>query len=319
MNKNSRIFIAGHKGLVGSAVYRNFAKKGYKNLYVIYKNKLDLKDSEKVNAYFKKNRIEYLIICAARAGGILANSKYPVDFFNENILIQNSLLNAALKFNLKRTIFLGTSCIYPAKAKTPIKEDALLSGKLHPSNEAYAIAKIAGIKLCSALYTQYKLDVVALMPTNVFGLNDRYSEKMSHVIPAMILKFIRAKQNNSKFVKLWGDGTPKREFIFSDDLADAIYLVLKTSKKKLFKLCKKKFPLINVGTGYIYSIKELANEIKRKVKFEGKLIFDKNYPNGVLKKNLCTNLLKKLGWRPKISLEQGLDIIFSEKLIKINK
>ena len=231
MNKNSRIFIAGHKGLVGSAVYRNFAKKGYKNLYVISKNKLDLKDSEKVNVYFKKNRIEYLIICAARAGGILANSKYPVEFFNENILIQNSLLNVALKFNLKRTVFLGTSCIYPNKTKTPIKEEALLSDKLHPSNEAYAIAKIAGIKLCNALYNQHKLDVVALMPTNVYGVNDKYSEEMSHVIPAMILKFLKAKKNNKKTIELWGDGSPKREFIFSDDLAEAIYVVVKAKKK----------------------------------------------------------------------------------------
>ena len=312
MNKNSRIFIAGHKGLVGSAVYRNFAKKGYKNLYVISKNKLDLKDSEKVNVYFKKNRIEYLIICAARAGGILANSKYPVEFFNENILIQNSLLNAALKFNLKRTVFLGTSCIYPNKTKTPIKEEALLSDKLHPSNEAYAIAKIAGIKLCNALYNQYKLDVVALMPTNVYGVNDKYSEEMSHVIPAMILKFLKAKKNNKKTIELWGDGSPKREFIFSDDLAEAIYVAVKAKKKTLFKVCGKKFPIINIGTKDIYSIRSLANIIKDKINFKGNIFFNKNYPNGVAEKDLNIDRIKKLGWKPKFSLNKGLDIVLKE-------
>jgi GDP-L-fucose synthase len=312
MNKNSRIFIAGHKGLVGSAVYRNFAKKGYKNLYIISKNKLDLKDSEKVNIYFKKNRIEYLIICAARAGGILANSKYPVEFFNENILIQNSLLNAALKFNLKRTIFLGTSCIYPDKAKTPIMEEALLSDKLHPSNEAYAIAKIAGIKLCNALYNQYKLDVVALMPTNVYGANDRYSEEMGHVIPAMILKFLKAKKSNKKTIELWGDGSPKREFIFSDDLAEAIYAVAKTKKKTLFQICGNKFPIINIGTKEIYSIKSLANIIKNKINFKGSIFFNKSYPNGVIEKDLNIDRIKKIGWKPYFSLNKGLDIVLKQ-------
>jgi GDP-L-fucose synthase len=312
MNKNSRIFIAGHKGLVGSAVYRNFAKKGYKNLYIISKNKLDLKDSEKVNIYFKKNRIEYLIICAARAGGILANSKYPVEFFNENILIQNSLLNAALKFNLKRTIFLGTSCIYPDKAKTPIMEEALLSDKLHPSNEAYAIAKIAGIKLCNALYNQYKLDVVALMPTNVYGANDRYSEEMSHVIPAMILKFLKAKKSKKKTIELWGDGSPKREFIFSDDLAEAIYAVAKTKKKTLFQICGNKFPIINIGTKEIYSIKSLANIIKNKINFKGSIFFNKSYPNGVIEKDLNIDRIKKIGWKPYFSLSKGLDIVLKQ-------
>ena len=218
MNKNSKIFIAGHNGLVGSAVYRKFLEKGFKNLFIVSRKKLDLTDSKKVEIYFKKKKIEYLIICAALAGGILANSRYPVEFFNENINIQNSLLNAALKFKLKRTVFLGTSCIYPYKTKTPIKEDQLLSGKLHPSNEAYAIAKIAGIKLCEALYKQHNLDIIALMPTNVFGLNDKYSEKDSHVIPALILKFLKAKKENKKIVEVWGDGNPEREFIFSDDL-----------------------------------------------------------------------------------------------------
>ena len=312
MNKNSRIFIAGHNGLVGSAVYRNFLKKGYKNLYVISKKKLDLKDSKKVYSYLKKKKIEYLIICAALAGGILANSKYPVEFFNENIMIQNSLLNAALKFRLKRTIFLGTSCIYPHKAKTPIKEHQLLTGKIHNSNESYAIAKIAGIKLCEALYKQHNLDIVALMPTNVYGINDKYSEKESHVIPALILKFLKAKKENKKQVEIWGSGTPEREFIFSDDLAEAIYIILNENKNKLFKLCNNNFPIINIGTSEIYSIKKLANIIKEKVGYKGKIFFNKKYPNGVMKKNIDISRMKKLNFRPIFDLNKGLTLVLKE-------
>ena len=309
MNKNSRIFIAGHKGLVGSALYRNLKLKGYKKILVIPKNKLDLKDQKKVELYFKKNKIEYLIICAALAGGIMANQNYPVQFFNENILIQNSLLNSALKFKLKRTVFLGTSCIYPNESSTPIKEESLLKGYLHKSNEAYAIAKISGIKLCEAMYNQYNLDLVTLMPTNIYGINDRYNEGFSHVIPALIMKFIKAKKNNSKYVEVWGDGSPEREFLFSDDLAEAIYLVLKTSKKKLHILCNNNFPIINVGSKDIYSIKTLTELIAEKINFTGKIIYNKKYPNGVMKKDLDNSRLKKLGWKPKINLRQGLNIV----------
>ena len=309
MNKNSRIFIAGHKGLVGSALYKNLKLKGYKKILVIPKNKLDLKDQKKVELYFKKNKIEYLIICAALAGGIMANQNYPVQFFNENILIQNSLLNSALKFKLKRTVFLGTSCIYPDESSTPIKEESLLKGYLHKSNEAYAIAKISGIKLCEAMYNQYNLDLVTLMPTNIYGINDRYKEGFSHVIPALIMKFIKAKKNNSKYVEVWGDGSPEREFLFSDDLAEAIYLVLKTSKKKLHNLCNNNFPIINVGSKDIYSIKTLTELIAKKINFTGKIIYNKKYPNGVMKKDLNNSRLKKLGWKPKINLREGLDIV----------
>lgn len=312
MNKSSRIFIAGHNGLVGSAVYRNLLDKGYKNLFIVSKKKLDLKDSKKVETFFKKKKIEYLIICAALAGGILANIRYPVEFFNENIKIQDSLLNAALKFKLKRTIFLGTSCIYPYKTKTPIKEDQLLSGKLHLSNEAYAIAKIAGIKLCEALYRQHKLDIVALMPTNVYGINDKYSEKDSHVIPALILKFLKARKENKKKVEVWGDGSPEREFIFSDDLAEAIHVVLRASKKKIYNSCNNRFPIINIGTGEIYTIKQLAYIIANKVKYEGKIFFNKKYPNGVHKKNIDISRIKKLNWSNKFDISKGLDIVIRE-------
>ena len=317
MNKNSKIFIAGHNGLVGSAVFRNLKNHGYKNLITISKNKLDLKNSKKVNFFFKKKKIEYMVICAALAGGIVANSKYPVDFFNENILIQNSLLNAALKFKLKRTIFLGTSCIYPNKARTPIKEDLLLTGKIHETNEAYAIAKIAGVQLCKALYNQYDLDIVALMPTNIYGMNDKYDDEKSHVIPAMILKFLKAKKNNKKKIIIWGDGSPKREFLYSDDLAEAIRIVLNTPSRKLSKLCHNKFPIINIGSGDIYSIKNLAILIKNKLGFKGNIVFDKKYPNGVAKKNLNYEKIKRLNWRPKIHLIKGLDIILKHEKINL--
>jgi GDP-L-fucose synthase len=312
MNKLSNIFIAGHNGLVGSAVYRNFLEKGYKNLHVISKKKLDLKNYQKVYNYLKRKKIEYLVICAALAGGILANTRYQVEFFNENIMIQNSLLNVALKLKLKRTIFLGTSCIYPYKTKTPIKEDQLLTGKLHNSNEGYAMAKIAGIKLCEALYNQYNLDVAVVMPTNVYGINDRYSKERSHVIPALVLKFLKAKSQNKKYVEIWGDGSPEREFIYSDDLAEAIHIVLNSSKKKLFKICNNNFPILNVGTGDICSIKNLANIIKRKINYKGKIFFNKIYPNGVMKKDLDVTRMKKLNWRPKFDLNQGLDLVLKE-------
>jgi GDP-L-fucose synthase len=316
MNKYSRIFIAGHNGLVGSAVYRNLLGKGFKNLFFVSKKKLDLTDSNKVDLFFKKKKIEYLVICAALAGGILANIRYPVEFFNENIRIQNSLLNAALKFKLKRTIFLGTSCIYPNKTKTPIKEYQLLSGKLHPSNEAYAIAKIAGIKLCEALFNQYNLDIVAVMPTNVYGINDKYSEKNSHVIPALIFKFLKAKKENKKKVEIWGDGSPEREFILSDDLAEAIFIILNASKKKIYDICNKSFPIINIGTSKIYSIKQLVNIIAKKVDYDGKIFFNRKYPNGVCKKDLDTTRIRKLKWFPKFDLNEGLDIVLKNIELK---
>jgi GDP-L-fucose synthase len=239
-----------------------------------------------------------------------------VEFFNENIMIQNSLLNAAQKLRLKRTVFLGTSCIYPHKTKTPIKEEQLLTGKLHNSNEGYAIAKIAGIKLCESIYKEYNLDFVALMPTNVYGINDKYSEENSHVIPALILKFLKAKEENKKSVEIWGNGTPKREFIFSDDLAEAIHIVLTTSKKKLFKLCGNSFPIMNIGTGDIHSIKQLAYLIKKKIGFEGKIYFNKKFPNGVLNKNLHFYKIKKLGWRASVKLGDGIDIVLESLKFK---
>ena len=312
MNKNSVVFIAGHNGLVGSAVNRFFKSKGFTNLVTISKKKLDLKDSKKVENFFKKKKIEYLIIAAAKAGGIIANSTYPVDFFNENILIQNSLLNCALKFKIKKIIFLGTSCIYPSNSKTPIKEEYLLTGKPHETNKAYAVAKIAGIELSRALFNQYNLDIVALMPTNIYGLNDKFDKFNSHVIPGMLLKFLYAKKYNLSKIELWGDGSPEREFLNSDDLAAAIFHILNNSKNKLNHLFKQEFPIINVGSGDIWTIKDLAYLIKRKTNYSGSIVFNNKFPNGTMKKDLDSSKIYSLGWTPKLTLLNSIDLLIND-------
>ena len=312
MNKNSIIFIAGHNGLVGSAVYRLLKSKGFTNLVTVSKKKLDLKDSKKVENFFQKKRIEYLIMAAAKAGGIIANRTYPVDFFNENILIQNSLLNCALKFKIKKTIFLGTSCIYPYNSKTPIKEEYLLTGKPHETNKAYAVAKIAGIELSRALFNQYNLDIIALMPTNIYGLNDKFDKVNSHVIPGMLLKFLHAKKHNLSKIELWGDGSPEREFLNSDDLAVAIFHILNISKNKLNHLFKAQFPILNVGSGDVWTIKDLANLIKRKTNYSGSIVFNKKFPNGTMKKDLNSSKIYSLGWKPKLTLLNSIDSVINE-------
>jgi GDP-L-fucose synthase len=306
MNTNSKIFIAGHKGLVGSAVHSLLKKKGYKNLITVDKKKLDLRNSAKVEKFFKSTQIDYMIMAAARAGGILANSHNQKDFFLENIEIQNSLLKLTLIKNIKRTIFLGTSCIYPKYSKTPIKEESLLSGKLEKTNECYAIAKIAGIKLCEALFENYKKDIICLMPTNVYGKNDHFDKFNGHVIPAMITKFIEAKKKNKKKIRLLGTGKPLREFIHSDDLADAILFCLKLKKIDIFKIFRSNLPIMNVGTKDEIKIKSLSELIRKYVKFHGVIEFDKNYPDGTLRKNLDKKKIRSLGWFPKIEFKEGL-------------
>ncbi len=315
MKKTDNIFVAGHKGLVGSSVLNLLIQKGYKKIITVDRKKLDLRDFNKVKSFFKNKKIDYMIMAAARAGGIMANSSNQKDFFLQNIEIQNSLLKLALEKKIKRTIFLGTSCIYPKFSKTPIKEDNLLSGKLEKTNQCYAIAKIAGIKLSEALFEDYKLDIVCLMPTNVYGINDNFDKFNGHVIPAMISKFIQAKKNNSKYIKLLGSGKPLREFVHSNDLADAIMTCLKISKNRLKFVFKSSMPIINIGTGENISILKLANTIAKLVGFKGKIIFDSNYPDGTYKKNLNSNKIYSLGWRPRIKLIKGLKEVVDNKLI----
>ena len=313
LKKKSNIFVTGHKGLVGSSFYTFLKAKGYRNLIVASRNKLDLLDNKSVENFIKKKKVEIIVNCAAKVGGILANKSNPVDFFYENMMMQNNLLMSASKYKIKRIVYLGSSCIYPKQTKTPIKEEQLLTGKLEKTNEAYALAKISGIKLSEFLFFQKKLDVVCIMPTNLYGINDNFDKYSSHVIPGMIAKFLFSKKNNKKSVELWGSGKPLREFMFNDDLSEAIHLILKSSKKKILKITKNDFPILNIGTGKNISIKNLAKLIKKIVNFKGKIKFNRSYPDGTLKKNLNSDRIKLLGWSPKIKLEDGIKIILNQK------
>ena len=287
MNKNSRIFLAGHNGLVGSSTLVELKKKGFKNIITVDRKKLDLQNYSKVEKYFSKKKIDVIIIAAARAGGILANNSFQKDFFFQNIEIQNSLLKIAFMKKVKKVVFLGTSCIYPKYAKNPITEDKLLTGSLEKTNQCYAIAKIAGIKLCEALFYDHSLDVVCLMPTNIYGIKDNFDKNYGHVIPAMIEKFLYAKKNNLKKVVLFGTGKPIREFLYSDDLARAIVKII-MSPKKILHVTNNKFPIINVGSGESVTIKKLSELIKKLTDYKGNVFFDKKYPDGTFKKNLAT-------------------------------
>ena len=306
MKKKSYIFLAGHKVLVGSSLLNLLKRKGYKNIITVDKKKLNLRDYKKVKKFFKNKKVEYLIMAAARAGGIIANSTNQKDFFIENVEIQNSLLQLALEKKVKRTIYLGTSCIYPKFAKNPISENSLLTGELEKTNQCYAIAKISGIKLSEALFQDYKLNIICLMPTNVYGNNDNFDKINGHVIPAMVSKFIDAKKKSKKIVKLLGTGKPIREFIHSDDLAEAILKCLNVSSKKMNKIFRGKLPILNVGTGENIKIVNLAKIISKFLNYRGIIRFDKRFPDGTYKKNLNSTIIKKLGWRPRISLKNGL-------------
>ncbi len=313
ISKKSKIFITGHNGLVGSSILKILKNYGYKNILIVEKKKLNLTSKKDVEKFIKNKKVEYIINCAAKVGGILANSAQPVEFFYENIQMQNNLLMASKKHNVKRFIFLGSSCIYPKNSKTPITEEQLLSGKLEKTNEAYALAKISGVKLSEYLFYQKKMDVICIMPTNLFGINDNFNKFSSHVIPGMITKFIESKRKNKKKVELLGTGKPLREFLFNDDLSEAIHLLLNLSKKKILSKTKGNFPIFNIGTGKNISIRNLANLIKKKVKFKGKISFNSSFPDGVTKKNLNSQKINKLGWRPKVTLEKGIEIILKSK------
>ena len=314
MKKSDKIYIAGHNGLVGSSVFNHLKKNGFKNLITVDRQKLDLRDFQKVDNFFKHKKIDYMIISAAKAGGILANSQNQKDFFLDNIEIQNSLLKLSLKKKIKRTIFLGTSCIYPKFSKTPIKEDSLLQGSLEKTNQCYAIAKISGIKLCETLYEDHNLDIICLMPTNVYGMRDNFDKINGHVIPAMISKFIDAKLKNSKMVKLLGTGKPIREFIHSHDLSEAILTCLKLSKSRAKLIFNSKLPIINVGTGENISISKLAKIISKNLAYKGEIIFDQKSPDGTYRKDLNSSLIKSLGWYPKIKLIDGLKKVILQRM-----
>ncbi|MFA5624735.1 MAG: GDP-L-fucose synthase [Bradymonadales bacterium] len=301
LKKNNRIFLAGHRGLVGSAIHRALNKKGYEHVIVRSSQELDLRNGAEVDAFFAKEKPEVVILAAAKVGGIFANSAYPADFILNNLLIQDNVIGAAFRFAVKRLLFLGSSCIYPKHAEQPIKESSLLTGPLEPTNEFYAIAKIAGLKLCEALNRQYGCAYLSLMPTNLYGPGDNYHGKNSHVIPALIRKFHEAKIEDQASITLWGTGRARREFLFVDDMADAAIYLLENSDES---------SLINVGTGTDISIAELAQNIASVVGYKGKILFDHVNPDGTPRKLLDVSKLFALNWRPRVSLLEGLKISY---------
>jgi GDP-L-fucose synthase len=307
MKSSDKIYIAGHSGLVGSSLVRKLKSKNFNNLLTISHSELDLTNQSKVSDFFKKERPDYVIIAAAKVGGIAANNNFPADFIYDNIMIQTNIINASFKFNVKRLLFLGSTCIYPKLAEQPIKESALLTGLLEETNEPYAIAKISGIKLCESYNRQHNTDFRSLMPTNLYGENDNFHPENSHVIPALIRRFHEAKINNSDEVIIWGDGTPMREFLYVDDLADASIFVLSLSKEKYFSNVSPSLTHINVGTSIDISILELSKTLKSIIGFNGKIVFDPSRPNGTPRKVVDTSRLSKMGWNHKINLYEGLE------------
>lgn len=318
MIKKPKIFIAGHMGMVGSSVLRIFEKSKRYNIVTVKKKELDLLNQKKVYNFLKNKKFDAIIICAARAGGIHANNTLRTNFIFENLQIQNNLIYGSHLANIKKLIFLGSSCIYPKESAQPMKEEYLLSGPLEPTNEPYSIAKISGIKLCEALNFQFKRDYRCLMPTNLYGINDNFDLSNSHVIPALIRKFHEAKIKNKKNVTIWGSGKVYRDFLYVDDLALAIYKVFNLSQVN-FENLTKNVSHLNVGSGYQLSIKELSKIIKKITQYHGELKFDKTKPDGMKLKLLDISRIKKIQWKPKISLEQGLSYTYKFYTSKKNK
>ena len=306
-----KIFIAGHKGMVGSAIFRKL-KNNSNKIIIADKKKLNLLNQKSVLSFFKRNKFDEVYLCAAKVGGIYANNTYKADFIYQNLEIQNNCIHSAYLTKVKKLMFLGSSCVYPKKPKIPIKEEYLLTSELERTNEMYAIAKISGIKMCEAYNFQFKTDFRAVMPTNLYGQNDNYDSLNSHVLAALIKKIILARKQNKNSFIVWGTGKPKREFLHVDDLADATVKIMNLSKSKYNKLVGEKFPFINVGSGSEISIKDLAKLISKIVGFKGKIIFDKSKPDGTFRKLMDSTKLKKIKWKPKILLTHGLKKIISE-------
>ena len=321
IKKNNSIFIAGNNGMVGSSIKRSLEKNGYDNLLLPNREDLDLLNYQKVKIWFEKNKPEIVILAAAKVGGIQANYKYPADFILENLKIQTNIIENAWQNGTKRLLFLGSSCIYPKFAKQPIKEEYLLNGPLENTNESYAIAKIAGIKLCSALRSQYGFDAISLMPTNLYGQGDNYNIHNSHVMPALIRKFYNAKVNKESEVICWGTGAPKREFLYVDDLADACIFVLENiNTKEEFnkRMLSELDGILNIGTGIDISIKNLAELISSELNYKGAIRWDSSKPDGTPKKLLDVSKASKLGWKAKTSLKEGIKLTISHFINELN-
>ena len=309
INKKSKIYVAGHSGMVGSAIVRRLMRDGFENFNLRTHQELDLIDQKNVFDFLKNNKPEYVIISAGKVGGIQANNKFRAEFLYENLMIQTNLIHSAYLNGVKKLLFLGSSCIYPRNCTQPIKEGYLLTGELEQTNEPYALAKIAGIKMCENYYRQYGCNFISAMPTNLYGPGDNFDLNNSHVIPALLRKFHEAKINNFSSVEVWGTGTPKREFLYVDDLADACILLLKNLEAS--ELEKNGITHINVGSGTDQTIQELADTIRDVVGFEGQVIFDKKKPNGTPEKLLDITVLSNMGWKPTKSLKDGLEKTYS--------
>ncbi|MFK7806686.1 MAG: GDP-L-fucose synthase family protein [Saprospiraceae bacterium] len=303
MQKSNKIYIAGHRGMVGSALHRKLNAEGYNNIITRTSHQLDLRNQKAVADFFESEKPDYVFLAAAKVGGILANNTYRADFLYDNLMIQNNVIHSAYKTGVKKLMFLGSSCIYPKMAKQPLKEDYLLTGLLEPTNEPYAIAKIAGIKLCDAYRDQYGCNFISVMPTNLYGPNDNYDLKKSHVLPALLRKFIEAKQQGQPEVTMWGTGNPKREFLHVDDLADACYYLMQNYDEP---------GLVNIGTGEDIAIKDLAYLIKDIVGYEGEIVHDLSKPDGTPRKLMDVSKLKSKGWTASISLEEGVKKVYED-------
>ena len=301
MKINSRIYVAGHLGLVGSAILRALQQKGFENLITRTHSELELKDSTAVREFFADTKPEYVFLAAAKVGGIHANNTYPAEFIHENLLLQANVIHESWRHEVVKLIFLGSSCIYPKQCPQPIKEEYLLTGKLESTNDAYAIAKIAGIKTCQSYNKQYGTNYLSVMPTNLYGINDNFHPENSHVVPSLIRKFHKAKMLNADSVNIWGDGTPRREFLHTDDLAAAVLFLMENYNDS---------EIVNVGCGQDQTIMELAETIQEVVGFKGYLNFDSSYPNGTPQKILDISKIKLLGWEPNIPLKEGLKQVY---------
>jgi GDP-L-fucose synthase len=301
VNKNSKIFVAGAGGLVGSAIVRQLRMQGFENILSPPSKELDLTNQHATNYFLEKNQIEFIFISAAKVGGIWANNNYPADYCYINMMIQNNLIHGAYRNGVKKLLFLGSSCIYPKNSEIPIKETELLKGPLESTNEAYAIAKITGIKMCDYYRRQYGCDFISVMPTNTYGPHDNYNLKTAHVLPALIHKFHLAKIREEKTVTVWGTGKPRREVIYSDDIADACLFLMENYSQDGH---------INLGTGQDYSISEIANMIKQIVDYKGDIVFDTSKPDGTFRKMMDVSRISKMGWKPKFSIEIGLQLAY---------
>lgn len=305
MEKNAKIYIAGHRGMVGSAIHRKLEKEGYTNIVTRVSAELDLRNQNDVANFFELEKPDYVFLAAAKVGGIVANNTYRAQFLYENLQIQNNVIHSSYLNGVKKLMFLGSSCIYPKLAPQPLKEEYLLTGLLEPTNEPYAIAKIAGIKMCDAYRAQYGCNYISVMPTNLYGYNDNYHPENSHVLPALIRRFHEAKINNKADVTIWGTGSPKREFLFADDLAEACFYLMQNYDEE---------GLVNIGTGEDISIKELAILIKHTIGYEGEIKFDTSKPDGTPRKLMDVSKLHSQGWKHEIALEDGIKLAYQDFL-----